>query len=187
MLSENKEYIDDYSSVSARQRRESESTSERRFRKRYLSGWQLSKEQPVLACRGITLQGETDPDHDEAAGSGTEKRLRRRLRYGAGTDETATASSCGLFLLRLFSARTVSSCGAITMHTSTTSSKETALRTLTDVGYKIVDHFYTPRCIELGNLLVQRMARLPRVLSFAALPDLTVRVLGGYSLLVLAE
>ena len=65
--------------------------------------------------------------------------------------------------------------------------KETALRTLTDVGYRIVDHFYTPRCIELGNLPLQRVARLPRVLFFAALPDLTVRVLGGYSLLVLAE
>lgn len=65
--------------------------------------------------------------------------------------------------------------------------KETALRTLTDVGYKIVDYFYTPRCIELGDLLVQKIARIPRKLSFAAFPDLTVRILGGYSLLVLAE
>jgi SAM-dependent methyltransferase len=65
--------------------------------------------------------------------------------------------------------------------------KETALRTLTDVGYKIVDFFFTPRCIELGDLMAQRIARIPRRLSFAALPDLTVRVLGGYSLLVLAE
>ena len=65
--------------------------------------------------------------------------------------------------------------------------KETALRTLTDVGYTIVDYFYTPRCIELGDLLVQKLVRIPRQLSFAALPDLTVRVLGGYSLMVLAE
>lgn len=65
--------------------------------------------------------------------------------------------------------------------------KETALRTLTDAGYKIVDDFYTPRCIEVGDLLVQKIASLPRVLSFAAVPDLTARVLGGYSLLVLAE
>ena len=65
--------------------------------------------------------------------------------------------------------------------------RETALRTLTDVGYKIVDYFYTPRCIELGDLLVQKIARIPRKLSFAAFPDLTVRVFGGYSLLVLAE
>ena len=65
--------------------------------------------------------------------------------------------------------------------------RETALRTLTDVGYTIVDYFYTPRCIELGDLLIQKLVRIPRQLSFAALPDLTVRVLGGYSLMVLAE
>ena len=65
--------------------------------------------------------------------------------------------------------------------------RETALRTLTDVGYTIVDYFYTPRCIELGDLLIQKMARIPRQISFALAPDLTVRVLGGYSLLVLAE
>ena len=66
-------------------------------------------------------------------------------------------------------------------------SKETALRTLTDVGYKLVDYFYTPRCIELGDLFVQKVARLPRRLCFAAAPDLTARFLGGYSLMVLAE
>ena len=65
--------------------------------------------------------------------------------------------------------------------------RETALRTLTDVGYTIVDYFYTPRCIELGDLFIQKIARIPRQLSFALAPDLTVRVLGGYSLLVLAE
>ena len=65
--------------------------------------------------------------------------------------------------------------------------KETALRTLTDVGYFIVDYFFTPRCIELGDLFVQKIARIPRQLSFALAPDVTVRVLGGYSLMVLAE
>ncbi|HEY1658113.1 MAG TPA: class I SAM-dependent methyltransferase [Candidatus Sulfotelmatobacter sp.] len=65
--------------------------------------------------------------------------------------------------------------------------KETALRTLTDVGYTIVDFFFTPRCIELGDLVVQKIARGPRKMSFALLPDFTVRVLGGYSLMVLAE
>jgi SAM-dependent methyltransferase len=65
--------------------------------------------------------------------------------------------------------------------------KETALRTLTDVGYRLVDYFYTPRCIELGDRLVQKVARLPRMLSYGISPDLTVRVLGGYSLMVLAE
>jgi SAM-dependent methyltransferase len=64
--------------------------------------------------------------------------------------------------------------------------KETALRTLSDVGYKLVDYFYTPRCIELGDLLVQKIARLPREICFAIAPDITVRFLGGYSLMVLA-
>jgi hypothetical protein len=64
--------------------------------------------------------------------------------------------------------------------------KETALRTLTDVGYQLVDHFYTPRCIELGDKFVQRIARLPRKVCFGISPDLAVRLLGGYSLMVLA-
>ena len=65
--------------------------------------------------------------------------------------------------------------------------KETALRTLTDVGYELVDYFFTPRCIELGDRLIQKIARGPRKLCFALAPDLTVRILGGYSLLVLAK
>jgi SAM-dependent methyltransferase len=65
--------------------------------------------------------------------------------------------------------------------------KETAFRTLTDVGYQIMDWFYTPRCIELGDRLVQKIARVPRRLCFATAPDVTVRFLGGYSLMVLAE
>jgi SAM-dependent methyltransferase len=65
--------------------------------------------------------------------------------------------------------------------------KETALRTLTDVGYEIIDYFYTPRCIELGDLFAQKIARLPRQICFAIAPDLTTRFLGGYSLMVLAE
>jgi SAM-dependent methyltransferase len=65
--------------------------------------------------------------------------------------------------------------------------KETALRTLTDVGYRLVDYFYTPRCIELGDRLIQKAVRIPRRIAFAMAPDVTVRVLGGYSLMVLAE
>lgn len=64
---------------------------------------------------------------------------------------------------------------------------ETALRTLTDVGYQLVDYLYTPRCIELGDRLVQKIARFPRKVAFALAPHVTVRVLGGYSLMVLAE
>jgi SAM-dependent methyltransferase len=65
--------------------------------------------------------------------------------------------------------------------------KETALQTLKDVGYELLDYFFTPRCIELGDELIQKAARLPRKICFAIHQDLTVRILGGYSLLVLAR
>jgi SAM-dependent methyltransferase len=65
--------------------------------------------------------------------------------------------------------------------------KETALETLKDVGYELLDYFYTPRCIELGKEVIQKVARLPRRICFAIDPDLTVRILGGYSLLILAR
>jgi SAM-dependent methyltransferase len=65
--------------------------------------------------------------------------------------------------------------------------KETALRTLEEVGYEIVDYFYTPRSNELGSGIIQTLLRLPRRLCFAIDPDFAVRVLGGYSLLVLAK
>jgi cyclopropane fatty-acyl-phospholipid synthase-like methyltransferase len=65
--------------------------------------------------------------------------------------------------------------------------KETALETLKDVGYEILDYFYTPRCIELARQMIQKIAILPRRVCFAIHQDLTVRVLGGYSLLVLAK
>jgi cyclopropane fatty-acyl-phospholipid synthase-like methyltransferase len=65
--------------------------------------------------------------------------------------------------------------------------KETALETLKDVGYELLDYFYTPRCIELAKQTIQKIAALPRKVCFALHQDLTVRILGGYSLLVLAR
>jgi hypothetical protein len=65
--------------------------------------------------------------------------------------------------------------------------KETALATLKDAGYELLDYFYTPRCIELAKETVLKIARLPRRVCFAIHQDLTVRILGGYSLLVLAR
>lgn len=66
--------------------------------------------------------------------------------------------------------------------------KDTALATLVDCGYRIIDHAYTASRLELPNqALSSRLMRLPRRLGFALAPDLTVRLLGGYSLLVLAE
>lgn len=65
--------------------------------------------------------------------------------------------------------------------------KETALETLRDTGYEVLDYFYTPRCIELAKEMIQKIALLPRKMCFAIHQDLTVRILGGYSLLVLAK
>ena len=66
-------------------------------------------------------------------------------------------------------------------------SKETALRTLSDSGYEVLDYFYTPRAIDLGTAPGQTLLKLPRKLLFAMHRDFTVRLLGGYSLLVLAR
>jgi SAM-dependent methyltransferase len=65
--------------------------------------------------------------------------------------------------------------------------KETALETLKDTGYDVIDYCYTPRCIEMANEVATKLAILPRKLWFALNQDLAVRVLGGYSLLVLAR
>lgn len=65
--------------------------------------------------------------------------------------------------------------------------KETALHALRDAGYEVLDYFYTARSNELGNALSKRLLRIPRKLCFALHNDLAVRMLGGYSLLVLAR
>lgn len=64
--------------------------------------------------------------------------------------------------------------------------KETALATLKDAGYEIVDFCYTGGSIELENREWRtNFLRLPRKLFFSIYQDLAVRILGGYSLLVL--
>jgi cyclopropane fatty-acyl-phospholipid synthase-like methyltransferase len=66
--------------------------------------------------------------------------------------------------------------------------KETALATLSDTGYEIVDHFYTNSSLELPNRSWKAdLLKLPRKLLFSISQDLTARVLGGFSLLVLAK
>ena len=67
--------------------------------------------------------------------------------------------------------------------------KETALETLMDAGNELLDYFYTSRCIELVKQSIQKAAIIPRKICFAMNQDLTltVRILGGYSLLVLAR
>jgi SAM-dependent methyltransferase len=66
--------------------------------------------------------------------------------------------------------------------------KDTALAALADCGYSIVDWIYTASRLELPNQArSSRIMRVPRRLLYAANRDLAVRLLGGYSLLVLAE
>ena len=64
--------------------------------------------------------------------------------------------------------------------------KETFLCSLVDVGYKIRDVMYTRRSIEIGSGLSQAFVNLGRRVLFAADEDFAVRVLGGFSLAVLA-
>jgi hypothetical protein len=66
--------------------------------------------------------------------------------------------------------------------------KETALATLRDTGYEVVDYFYTRGSLELPNRgWKAKLLKLPRKLLFSIHRDVTVRILGGFSLLVLAK
>lgn len=66
--------------------------------------------------------------------------------------------------------------------------KETALQSLKDVGYEILDYFYTGEAMDLPTKSIKRrLARLPRRLFYVLNKDLTVRILGGYSLMVLVK
>ena len=67
-------------------------------------------------------------------------------------------------------------------------SKETALATLNESGYQILDHVYTGITTELPTRDWKgAFMRVVRKASFSVHQDLTVRILGGYSLLVLAR
>ena len=66
-------------------------------------------------------------------------------------------------------------------------SKETALETLKATGYTIVDYFYAPRSNEIGPNFVQKLFRARRAILFAIRQDFAARLLGGYSLMILAE
>lgn len=66
--------------------------------------------------------------------------------------------------------------------------KDLALSVLKDTGYKVLDHFYIGSSIDAPALSWKaRVMKVPRKLFFAINKDVAVRVLGGYSLLVLAH
>ena len=66
--------------------------------------------------------------------------------------------------------------------------KETALAALRETGHEIIDWRYTSGRTELPNLgWKSRLMKGPRKLLFRLAPDFSARMLGGYSLLVLAR
>jgi hypothetical protein len=65
-------------------------------------------------------------------------------------------------------------------------SKDTALATLEDCGYEIRAWFYTPNGVDRPTSAKACLLQLPRKVLFALSEDLTVRFLGGFSLLVYA-
>jgi 2-polyprenyl-3-methyl-5-hydroxy-6-metoxy-1,4-benzoquinol methylase len=66
--------------------------------------------------------------------------------------------------------------------------KEIVLTALQDAGYDVIDHVYTGAAVDAPGLsFAQRAARLPRRALFRVSEDFAARILGGYSLLVLAR
>lgn len=66
--------------------------------------------------------------------------------------------------------------------------KDTALAALQHAGLRVVDWFYpTPAPFDKRRPLRQRVLNLLRRVSYAAHPDLSVRLCGGRSLMVLAQ
>lgn len=65
--------------------------------------------------------------------------------------------------------------------------KATALETLKDADYEIIDHFYTKACFELPQSKMGNILKIPRKLLFSINEDLASNTLGGFSLLVLAK
>jgi SAM-dependent methyltransferase len=65
--------------------------------------------------------------------------------------------------------------------------KETFLQSLRDENYEIVDWFYVPRSAHRSAGISRKILQLPRKICFALDSDFAARLLGGYSLFVLAK
>ncbi len=64
---------------------------------------------------------------------------------------------------------------------------ETAIATLKDTGYKIIDQSFTPGFEINARTIKAKIARLPRQLLFKVSPSTMAKWVGGASLLVLTE
>jgi hypothetical protein len=62
--------------------------------------------------------------------------------------------------------------------------KGMVLAMLEDLGYEVLDYFYTLRPT---NTFTRKVLQIPRILLFPIHKDFIVRVFGGYGLLVLAK
>jgi hypothetical protein len=65
--------------------------------------------------------------------------------------------------------------------------KDLALKAVRYCGYEILDYFYTSRADMPFNNWKLKAAGVPRRLTFAIHQDLAVRMLGGYSIMILAR
>jgi SAM-dependent methyltransferase len=66
--------------------------------------------------------------------------------------------------------------------------KETALQLLRDLGYDIIDWFYTAIALDLPSATLKNVVmRFPRRLLYSINMDVAVRLLGGYRLLALTK
>jgi SAM-dependent methyltransferase len=65
--------------------------------------------------------------------------------------------------------------------------RQTALATIRDAGFRILDERFTSISIDHAELLKTKLLRLPRKAIAALAPDFAARLLGGFGLLVLAE
>jgi SAM-dependent methyltransferase len=66
--------------------------------------------------------------------------------------------------------------------------KETALATLADTGYEVLDYFYTNGSLEIPNRGWKSwLLKIPRRIFLSIHKDWSVRILGGSSLLVLTR
>ncbi len=66
--------------------------------------------------------------------------------------------------------------------------KETALQLLSDLGYNIIDWFYTAVALDLPSANLKNLVmRIPRRLLYSINMDMVVRLLGGYRLLILTK
>jgi len=64
----------------------------------------------------------------------------------------------------------------------------TALATLKDSGYEVIDYFYTTPFNDLpGKTVKAKIAKLLRKVLYAVSPDLMVKLVGGCSLIVLSK